>query len=82
MEGGTYLSNQLAFAIGPCAIRQQDCGSLGIEVDPEGASTESQVPDGVGGEVAAGGGVGGGGIPAERSRTSSGTLLLGKYFKG
>ena len=82
MEGRTYLADQLAFAIGPCAICEQDHGNLGIEVDPEGASTESQVPDGVGGEVTAGGGVGGGGIPAERSRTSSGTLLLGKYFKG
>ncbi len=82
MEGWTCLANQLAFAIGPGAICQQDNGYVGIEVDPQRTSAESQVSDGMGGEVAASGGVGGGGIPAEGSRTSNGTLLLDKYFKG
>jgi len=82
MEGWTYVANQLAFAIGPGAICEQDDGNLGIEVDPQGASAESEVPNRVGGEVAARGGVEGGGIPAECSRTSNGTLPLGEYFKG
>jgi len=82
MEGWTYVANQLAFAIGPGAVCEQDHGNLGIEVNPERASAESEVPNRVGGEVAASGGVGGGGIPAERSRTSNGTLPLGEYFKG
>lgn len=55
MEGWTYVANQLAFAIGPGAICEQDHGNLGIEVNPERASAESEVPDGVVGEVAAGG---------------------------
>ena len=82
MEGWTYLANQLAFAIRPGSICEQDDGNLGIEVDPQGASAESEVPNRVGGEVAARGGVEGGGIPAECSRTSNGTLPLGEYFKG
>ena len=39
------LANQLALAVGPCAVAEQGYGNPGVQVNPERAAAEAQMPD-------------------------------------
>jgi hypothetical protein len=47
VKGGPYLTNQLALAAGPSAIRQQCNGNPGLQVDPQRTAAEAKMANGM-----------------------------------